>query len=233
MPADRKKKILQEIKKKNFPLALTMIDHALGDEPDDPELLYNFGVCCFRTGNFKKSIAVMEDILLKFPRFIERDNIYRIIIYSHINTKEYNRAMEIANERLKLNVGDLRLLSFKAHILEKQGKIPEAIDTHKQILRINPEYKNSLNSVGFLLVTKPGATQNELSLATECLKKILKDSPENPAYLDSFAVLLGKKGNREAAIKALKKALYYLPSNGEILDHLEELIKETPKISKV
>ncbi|MBE7411039.1 MAG: tetratricopeptide repeat protein [Leptospiraceae bacterium] len=224
MAHSKKEKIIKEIKNNNYPLALTLIDYELENNPDDPELLYNFGVCCSRTGNHKKCISVMESLLEKFPKFIEKDNIYRILIYSYIHLKEFEKALKVINERLKLNVGDPKLHSFKAHILEKTGKISEAIDVHRQILRMNPDYANSLNSLGFLLVSKPKATEKEIQEATEVLKKVLKSSPENPAYLDSFGVLLKKRGNKEAAIQALKKALYYLPSNSEILSHLEDLI---------
>ncbi len=226
MLTPKKEKIIKEIRQKNYALALTLIDHAIEENPEDPELLYNFGVCCSRTGNHKKCAIVMESLLEKFPRFIERDNIYRIIIFSYINMKEFDKALEITNERLKLNVGDARLHSFKAHIFEKTGKTLEAIDTHRQILRMNPDYKNSLNSLGYLLISKKHPNEKDIVEATECLKRAIQISPENPAYLDSFGVLLKKKGNKEAAVRALKKALYFLPSNSEILGHLEDLISE-------
>ncbi|MCE9499648.1 MAG: tetratricopeptide repeat protein [Leptospira sp.] len=221
----KNKKIFQEIKKNNFALALTLIDQELSKNPDDPELMYNFAVCCSRTGNHKKCKTVLESILEKYPRFIERDNIFRLIIFSQIQMHDYSPAIQLLEERLKLNVGDVRLLSLMAHSLEKTGKIKEAIQIHRNILRIRPEYKNSLNSLGYLLLTgKKKISEDELAEATDCLRKAVSIDPENAAYLDSFGVLLKLRGNKAQAVKAFEKALKYSPSSSEILDHLKSLL---------
>lgn len=221
----KKKKYLNEIKKGNFALALTLIDKEISENPDDPETIYNFAVCCSRTGNHKKAISVLKDLIDRFDRFIERDNIFRMIIFSNIQLGNLDEALNLVDERLKINIGDLKLLSFRAHILEKQAKIDEAIILHRNILKLNPNYKNSLNSLAYLLSSKTNPTELELFEATDLLKKLLKQDPDNSAYLDSFGVLLKKRGMKNEAIRAFNKALNNDNRHSDIiLDHLQDLI---------
>lgn len=223
----KKENYLKAINKQNYPLALTLLDQELSVEPDNPELLYNFAVCCSRTGNHKKCISVLEEILEKFPKFIERDNIFRLIIYSKILLEEYENALAIIEERLKFNVDDIRLLSFKAFIFEKQNKIEDAIAVHRKILTIDPDYKNSLNSLGYLLVNDREASKEDIYEATHCLKKAMEQDSNNPAYLDSFGMLLFSQGKLENAKKAFRKALSIIPGEPILLEHISRIIKET------
>jgi tetratricopeptide (TPR) repeat protein len=224
----KKKKYLNEIKKGNYALALTLIDKEISENKDsqeDPEILYNFAICCSRTGNHKKAISVLKDLSTKFDRFIERDNIFRMIIFSNIQLGNLEEALKLVDERLKINIGDLKLLSFRAHILEKQKKLEDAITIHRNILKLEPLYKNSLNSLSYLLCTKQKPSDEEILEATAILKDLLKLEPENVAYLDSFGVLLKKRGMKKEAIRAFNKALSFENKyNDIILEHIQDLI---------
>ena len=77
-------KYLDAIKKGNYVMAIGLINRELEKKPQDPELFYNLAVCCSRTENHKKAVSVLEELLEKFPRFIEKDNIYRMMIFSLI-----------------------------------------------------------------------------------------------------------------------------------------------------
>lgn len=220
----KKRNYLKEIKKGNYALALTLLDQEIAVNPNNPELLYNFAICCSRTGNDKKCITVLKDLLSRFERFIERDNIYQMLIFSLVQIKEYDEALTLTDERLKIQVGDLRLLSFRAHIMEKLGKIDDAIQIHRNILKLNPDYVNSLNSAGYLLARKPDATEEDLKESTDYLKKALSINPDSAAYLDSFGVLLQKRGRGGDAKKAFQKAIAVNPAvTNIVLDHIKGL----------
>ncbi len=221
-----KKKYLLEMDRGNYALALTVLDSEIQNaDPPDPVDLYNFAVCCVRTGNYKKAIQVIEDLITHYLKFIEMDNAYRLMIYSYIQIGEFQTALRITDERLKVNVGDLRLLSFRAHILERLGRTADSIQIHRNILKIRPDYINSLNSLAFLLCAQEKVSQSDLDEATDCIRKALKQNPDNAAYLDTFGVLLKTKGNKDQAIRAFNKALAIAPqASAEILDHLKELL---------
>ncbi len=218
-----KRRIFTEILKENYTFALTLIDRELTETGKDPELLYNFAICCSRTGNHKKCISVVEELMLEFPRFSERDNAFRMMIYSYIRIGNYKDALAKTEERLKVALDDIVLLSLKASALEKSGDIKAAIETHMRILRLRPEHKNSLNSVAYLLMDGKEPSPEDIKLAMESLKRALQLEPDNAAYLDSFGVLLSKIGKTEEAKKAFEKALLKAPSEDIILEHLKKL----------
>lgn len=221
----KKKKYLIEIENKNFALALTLIDNELKNDKNNPELLYNLAVCCARTGNYKKCTTILEELLQRAIKYIEIDNVFRLLIYSLIQTKDYDRALEFTDERLKINLGDVRLLSFRAHIMEKKSKIQDAIQIHKNILKLKPDYKNSHNSLAYLISIQPNVSSGELTEAMKSIKFALKEDPNNPAYLDTFGVILKLQGNKENALKAFNKALSRAGvGTAEILDHLQDLL---------
>ncbi|TGL60686.1 tetratricopeptide repeat protein [Leptospira sarikeiensis] len=218
-----KRRIFTEILKENYTFAITLIDREISESGKDPELLYNFAICCSRTGNHKKCVSVIEELMEEFPKFSERDNAFRMMIYSLIRTGNYKTALEKTEERLKLSLDDIILLSLKASALEKSGDIKAAVETHLRILRLRPDQKNSLNSVAYLLLEGKEPNPEEIKMAMENIKRALQLDPENPAYLDSFGVLLSKLGKTEEARKAFEKAIIKAPAEDIILEHLKKL----------
>lgn len=216
---------LSYMNKGNYAMALNLLDQALLQNPEDPVLLYNFALCCFQTKNFKKSIQVLDRILSEYPGFIELDNVYRLKVFALVELKDWETAESIIKERLQVAVDDPKLLSFLAHVYEYTHRLEEAIDIHRRILRHTPDYKNSLNSLGYLLALKKKLNTEERSEAIRSLKKALELDPNNPAYLDSFGYFLQTIGKPEEAWKAYRKALQKNPNHPILLERLKNLKK--------
>jgi tetratricopeptide (TPR) repeat protein len=219
-------KALDAFQNGNYALALVLFEKEIRENSEDPLLYYHFALSCFYTNNFKKTIVVVREIIERFPRFIEIDRAYKILILSLIQSKDYSVAKEEVQNRLHISPNDEILLSFEAAIYEKGKQWEEAIGSHRKILRSNPEYKNSLNSLGYLLLTqRKTLSPDDLQEAIQCLKKAMSLAPTNPAYLDSFGTLLEKIGKKEQAIQALEKAVALSPEQSELWEHLSQLKK--------
>ncbi|EMY67964.1 tetratricopeptide repeat protein [Leptospira sp. WS4.C2] len=211
--------------KGNYAMALNLLDQALLQNPEDPILLYNFALCCFQTKNFKKSIQVLDRILEEYPGFIEVDNVYRLKVFALVELKDWETAESIIKDRLQVAVDDPKLLSFLAHVYEYTHRLEEAIEIHRRILKHTPDYKNSLNSLGYLLALKKKISTEERTEAIKSLKKALELDPNNPAYLDSFGYFLQTIGKPEEAWKAYRKALQKNPNHPVLLERLKNLKK--------
>ena len=216
---------LSYMNKGNYAMALTLLDTEITKSPDDPVLYYNFALCCFQTKNFKKCVQVLTEVSGRYPKFIEMDNVYRLKVFALIEMKDWDLAESLIKERLLYSVDDPKLLSFLAHIYEYTHRLEEAIEVHRKILKATPDYKNSLNSLGYLLALKDDMSRAEREEAISCLKKVLELEPNHPAYLDSFGFLLQKAGNIEAAWKAFQKGLKLNPNNPILLERLKNLRK--------
>jgi Flp pilus assembly protein TadD len=209
-----------------YALSLVLLEKEIQANPEDPNLFFHFALACFHTSNFKKCSTVIMDLLIKFPRYIELDRCYKLLIYSLIQLKQWNEAEEEIKKRLSISPNDLVYLSFLAHIHEKAHRVKDSILIHRKILAFQPNHTNSLNNLGYLLLTQTdGPTKEELAEAITSIKKAVQLSPQNPAYLDSFGTLLDHTGNREAAIRALEKALAFAPDHTDLLNHLSRLKK--------
>lgn len=216
-----KAKIEEAMKKGNYALALTLLDQAINLDQSDPNLFFNFAICCFFTKNYNKTESVLRSLLVQFPGYIETNRVYRLLVFAMVEEKKWKEAEALIRERLELNRSDLHLLSFLAHIYEYTHRLPAAIEVHRNILTIDPQFKNSLNSLGYLIAIQKERTPDETREAVACLKKALELDPDNPAYLDSFGTLLHQLGKEEDALKAVKKGLQRDPSNSFLLERLK------------
>jgi tetratricopeptide (TPR) repeat protein len=220
-------KALEAFQKKNYPLALVLFEELIRKEPEEPGHLYHFALSCFHTGNFKKCVRILEDLLERFPRFIELDRVYKVIIYSRIQLKEWDQAKRLIETRLGIHPNDPSLQSMLAHIYEKNHDLDKAIQIHREILAKHPGFKTSLNNLAVLLISRETASPQEIQEALEYIRDLLKIDPDNPVYLDSFGTVLEKLGNHASAKKALEKALLLAPQKTEILNHLTRLVNHS------
>ncbi|WCL50338.1 tetratricopeptide repeat protein [Leptospira sp. GIMC2001] len=221
-------KAIEAFNKGNYAHALILLDKLIQKNPDDPIPYYHFALSCYHTGNFKKAITVLRDLMDRFPRFIELDRCYKILILSLIQMKNWEAALIELESRLNISPRDLTLLSLKAHVFEKQSQFEESIAIHRKILSFDSNYANSLNNLGYLIIKKSvNPSKEDMVEAMAALKKAVQISPNNPAFLDSLGTLLEKSGNKQSAILALEKAVSFAPDHSELLDHLADLRKQT------
>ena len=194
----------------------------ISEERGGPVEYHELGICFFVLENFKQANKALEDLLEKYPDYVEIASAYSLKTFCLIKERKFDEALQQIENRLKKIPNDITLMALKAHIFEKKGKFRNAIDTHKEILEIDLENINSLNSAGFLLVEH--GTDEEQEEALSLITRALKRQPDYPAYLDSLGVYLIKKGKKEQARKAFVKALRKSPGNSEILKHLKDLL---------
>lgn len=216
-------KALDAFQKGNYAHALVLFEKEIKENPDDPILFFHFALSCFHTKNYKKTIEVAGEIFQRFPRFIELDKTNKLMIYSLIQLSRWDEARAVIEERLSIGPNDEVLLSFLAHVYEKTKNVPKAIEIHRRILSFLPDYKTSLNNLGYLLLMRENPTNEEIKEAIECLKRAIQLDPNNPAYLDSLGTLLEKTGKKEQAVRALEKAVTLAPNQTELIDHLHKL----------
>jgi tetratricopeptide (TPR) repeat protein len=214
---------LEAFQKGNYAHALVLFEKEIKENDQDPTLYYHFALSCFHTKNYKKAVEVARNILERFPRFIELDKTNKLLIYSLIQLSDWKSAKKAIEERLTISPNDEVLLSFLAHVHEKTNNVSKAIFIHRQILGSHPNFKTSLNNLGYLLLMQDKPSTESIREAIDCLKKAIQLDPDNPAYLDSFGTLLEKTGKKDQAIRALEKAVALAPNQSILLDHLDKL----------
>lgn len=193
----------------------------LQDGDGGPLELHELGICYYYIENYRQAAEYLGKLAHEYPDYLEFGAAQTLRVLCLIQEQELDVAEKIIHDRLELYGDDTKLLGMLAHIQESKKKFPEAIKTHRKILRLDPENLNSLNNLGYLLTLH--GEKSEQEEAYVCLKKAIAKKPDHAAYLDSFGVFLGKAGKTESARKALGKALRQQPESSIILEHLQKL----------
>lgn len=191
---------------------------------ENPEILYNLGICYARTGLHKSAAEYFRRILGQPLTFVDVNTVRKLLAYCVILSGSYDEALALIEESLVVSPGDVTTLNMKGYCLEKAGRYNEAIATFREILAAVPDNWNAHNSLAYLL-----AGQNsDLAEAASLASRALKAKPQNPAYLDTMGYVCMKRGQARAARDHFKKALALLPDSAEIKSHISELLGTRP-----
>jgi tetratricopeptide (TPR) repeat protein len=143
-------------------------------------------------------IEIMKTGLKSHPNRLE---FREYLMVAYLKTGKEDLATEQMEEILKQNPKDVAMLLNLARLKEKQGKLPEAVQSYEKILEIKPESKEGKETYVRLLLqlAKLEEDKGQLKKALEAYKKVLDISP----------------GHEEAEEAYLRLRLEALPRGGK------------------
>jgi len=100
--------------------------------------------------------------------------------------------------------------------LERNGKIDESIAAYRQMIEDGQDGEAVINNLAMLLTTKSDAAS--LDAAKNYSEKLAQS--ENPLFLDTAGWVRLKRGEYEAALPILKRAVELAPKHSQIRYHL-------------
>lgn len=166
----------------------------------------------FAKGEFDKSIAIYTAIWSSQQNDVTGRKLYSALKENALDKQAYDFL-----SRWITAAPTSPLPKFFLAIEEQsKGNFSESIRLYEIVLQDAPDNIIALNNLAFLYKEK--GDPRALSTA----EKAYSLAPENPAIMDTYAVLLAKNGDKNEAIRLLEKALEIDPSNSEISQHLEE-----------
>jgi Flp pilus assembly protein TadD len=95
-------------------------------------------------------------------------------------------------------------------------KVPEAVDTLKKALDLEPKNPNALNSLGYIYAEEKMDPAKAVSLCRQAVDL----APRNAAYLDSLGWAFFRQGSLLDARANFRRALDLAPGNKEIAAHI-------------
>jgi tetratricopeptide (TPR) repeat protein len=129
--------------------------------------------------------------------------------------RDFESAEKVYRMILELSPQDAQAHFYLGIVYEEQKKTKEATEEFRAAVNIDPEYAEALNSLGYIYAEQ-GINLDE---AQTLIKKALELDFNNPAYIDSLGWVYFKKGDYEAAIKELERAIGFM-EDPVIYDHL-------------
>lgn len=104
----------------------------------------------------------------------------------------------------------------RARLAERMGDTPAALAQLEPLIRSRPDLVVALNLAGYLLAD----AGQRLDDAERYLRHARDLAPGDPAILDSWGLLLLRRGRARDAVRALDRAARFAPLEPEILLHL-------------
>jgi tetratricopeptide (TPR) repeat protein len=115
----------------------------------------------------------------------------------------------------------IRLTFALGAALERDDQFYEAVNTFKELISREKDHAPALNYLGYMLADRG----EELQYALELINRAMELSPENGAYIDSYAWVQFRLGNFDLALTELKKAAELIDNDAVIFEHLGDVYK--------
>jgi tetratricopeptide (TPR) repeat protein len=143
----------------------------------------------------------------------------------YTRTAEYKEAIHYHTKALKVtDEADLKTsIYFQLGLLYYETKQYARMKTAlEQGKNLGFDYAPLLNLLAYHYITK----DNNLAAAEKLMETVLKESPNNPHYLDTQAMLFIKQGKNKEAIALLELIVKQEPDDAVIVKHLAKTYKK-------
>jgi tetratricopeptide (TPR) repeat protein len=168
-------------------------------------------------GNVGRAREILQQLRDQWPD----DAVGLYLVEAEIlrDVKQPQEAMKVYDEALAANPGNADLLyarALQAVALDRMDSMERDL---KAILEKDPKHADALNALGYSLADRTDRYAEALSY----IKRALQLKPDDPAVLDSMGWVQFRLGNKEDALKYLRRAAEKMP-DGEIAAHLGEVL---------
>jgi Flp pilus assembly protein TadD len=118
------------------------------------------------------------------------------------------------------------LLGKKAAAEAELGRPEAAIETLRELLRLEPENASAQNHLGYLL----SDLGRDLDEAERLVMRAIEQHPENPFFRDSLGWVYFRKGDYEGAVRELRSAHDGRGEDPVILEHLADALAASGRV---
>lgn len=129
--------------------------------------------------------------------------------------KNAARRRNISKKRSHLAAFGLNGKLREVALLHRSGRLAEAENVYKEILKIAPDHADTLNLLGFAVFQK-----GEYNAAAGFIKKAIRINPSNPLYYINLGNTLHGLNKENEAVNAYLRALAIQPDHAEALNNL-------------
>ena len=128
-------------------------------------------------------------------------------------------AFKLYSDYLQIRPDDVEVLYARALVAERLGRLDQAEADLRHVLRIEPDNTRALNALGYTLADRTDRYQEALGL----IERAFRQTPEDPAVIDSMGWVMYRLGRLPEARAYLEKA-YAKTRDAEIAAHLGEVL---------
>jgi tetratricopeptide (TPR) repeat protein len=199
-----------------FEQAVTDLRALEAEGEGGPEIDYYAGLALTQLGRYEDALLSLEKVVNSHFSFLHIMQARMVLGYIYSVTGRFRLAEFEFTKVNDLGLQSSQALAALGYVLYAQRKVPEAIDTLKKALELEPKNPNALNSLGFIFAEE----KMDLGKAVSLCRQAVDLAPRNAAYLDSLGWAFYRQGNYQEARVNFRRALDLAPGNKEIAAHM-------------
>jgi len=181
------------------------------------EINYYIGLIYSRLSEYEQALEYLEQVVTASKDIAKVYQCRLILAFIYANTGRTRLAEFELSKLIEAGYESVQVFSSLAYVYYEHQETEKAIDYYEKALKAAPENSTALNGLAYILAETDGDLTRSLLLC----KKAVEKQPENPAYLDSMALIYHKMDIPSEAKSYITRAKEKLPDNKIILKHFE------------
>lgn len=181
------------------------------------EISYYIGLIYSRLSEYEQALEYLEQVVTASKDIAKVYQCRLILAFIYANTGRTRLAEFELSKLIEAGYESVQVFSSLAYVYYEHQETEKAIDYYEKALKAAPENSTALNGLAYILAE----TDRDLTRSLFLCKKAVEKQPENPAYLDSMALIYHKMDLPSEAESCITRAKEKLPDNKIILKHFE------------
>ena len=116
------------------------------EDPDNPEVLYNLGMCYSEQGKLESSIELLQTCIEIAPDYI---NAYAALGFSYARAGQTDKALEILEEARQKDPDNVFVLKNLGSVYGNLGRLNDAIECFEEAVEIQPQSPEILYGLAY------------------------------------------------------------------------------------
>lgn len=192
-------------------------------DPDNPNAWKKLVMLYLMSEDFPQAVTAAQKALEYNPDDMD---LYQYIAPAYYQMKEYDKALKTYNKALEISdstdyVLRSNIIGGMADVYYSMGDTLKAFDTYEKSLELYPGNTSIMNNYAYFL----SASNMDLDRAEKLSAIAVKDDPENPIFLDTYAWVFFKKKEYKLALAYIENAIKNSEEeSAEILEHYGDIL---------
>jgi tetratricopeptide (TPR) repeat protein len=204
--------------------ALAFLLQAKKQDPENPEILFEFGKVCMRRNLVKDAVPALERAVALAP---ENDSYAYVLASAHVADGNLTRAASLLSQLLHEHPDDALLNYAMGTVYYLQAKYSDAETSLKRSLNAKPDQTAASY---YLALTYDARGDDEQ--ATTLLRDLIKRRPDHGLSYVKLGTILVREHRYDEAQTDLEKAISLLPDSVEAHYQLGVLLRRLGKTAE-
>lgn len=187
-----------------FEEAITYLQHAISENPDDELAKYNLAICYFNNSEYAKASKLADGLLQYNPN---DPDLFSLKAQIALHQDRDNESMEFIEQAIAIDPYNANYFGLKSGLHLNTKDYESALEYVNKGLSIDPKNSYCLNLRAQILTKL-----DRIDEANETVENILFDNPEDTHSHANIGWVELENGNNKKALEHFKEALQFDPN---------------------